>query len=138
MDKGDSPLFEPTPKPVNHNSEPTTSNKDSPQAKAARYKEIIDSLPEKPDDLLNQGWVEITDANLIGTNHRMFQNKLTGYIVRFDKGVVGLPGFKGKDHYHFCNPESIRKGKDDYIDANGNVVGRNSNSSHLLPKEKNE
>lgn len=132
MDKGDSPLFEPSPKPVNPNSEPPTSNKDSPEAKAARYKEIIDSLPANPNDLLKQGWVETSHPDAVRNGHRKFVNIKTGLKVVHDVAVVGADGFKGVDHYHVFNPEST--GDHDKLDKNGYPTRKGANNSHILPR----
>ena len=36
------------------------------------------------------------------------------------------------DHYHIYNPNAT-SAKDQYLDKNGNPVGRNTNESHILP-----
>lgn len=134
MDKGDSPFFEPSPMPVNPNSAPQTSNKDSPEAKAARYKEIIDSLPANPNDLLKQGWVETTDSRMAqNSNRREFTNQVTKLKIAFDKGVATATGHRGRDHYHVYNPDSRNGKKDMYLDKNGNPVAYGSDASHIYP-----
>ena len=117
--------------PVNPNSEPPTSNKDSPEAKAARYKEIIDSLPANPNDLLKQGWIETTHPNALKNGHRMFENKELGLIIQFDIAKPGAPGFKGINHYHVFNPSSTSD-LDLYLDKNGNPVAKKSKASHII------
>jgi RHS repeat-associated protein len=89
-------------------------------------------LPKNPDDLLNEGWKEVTDPrNTSGS--RDFINPQTGEKVRFDPGKQGANGWEGKDHYHRVNPDSTGK-SDYYLDVNGNPVPRGSNSSHIPPK----
>ncbi len=89
-------------------------------------------LPKNPDDLLNEGWKEVTDPrNTSGS--RDFINPQTGEKVRFDPGKQGDNGWEGKDHYHRVNPDSTGK-NDYYLDVNGNPVPRGSNSSHIPPK----
>lgn len=91
------------------------------------------SLPAKPDDLLTQGWKEITHPEAAKLGHRKFENPKTGEIVRFDKGRPGQPGFEGQDHYHRLNPNKTGK-RDEYLDLNGDPVARGSGPSHILPR----
>ncbi len=97
--------------------------------------ERIRSLPSNPDELLSQGWNEVTpDEMRENSNSRQFESG-DGLKARFDKGEKGADGFKGKDHYHVSNPNATSK-KDAYLDKNGKPVSKNSKASHIIPKEK--
>ncbi len=90
------------------------------------------NLPKNPDELLDEGWIELTDPRNNSGNHRIFNDPKTGIKVRFDKGDPGKKGWKGKDHYHIYNPDSISD-KDYYLDKGGNPVPKNSEPSHIKP-----
>ena len=92
------------------------------------------SLPKNPDELLSNGWKEITDPRAKeSSNSRVFREDSTGLRIRFDKGTAGENGFKGKDHYHIDNPDAKDKKVGRYLDKNGNPVNKNSKASHILP-----
>ncbi len=93
-------------------------------------------LPANPDDLLQQGWEEITHPSEAAAGHRSFRNKETGMVVRADKGEAGRPGNRERDHYHVYNPKSTQGKHDVYLDKNGRPVSRGSNLSHIIPGEK--
>ena len=95
----------------------------------------IPNLPANPDDLLHQGWEEITHSSEAAAGHRTFRNKETGMVVRSDKGEAGKPGNRERDHYHIYNPKSTQGKHDVYLDKSGRPVSRGSNPSHLLPGE---
>ena len=139
MDKGPSPLFEPTSKlsnsDVQSDAQPSTTNADSPEEKEARYKAVIDSLPANPDDLLQQGWVETSHPNAVRTGHREFVNIKTGLKIVHDVAVVGADGFKGVDHYHVFNPNS-KGNQDKYLDKNGHPTRKGANNSHILRRRQ--
>ena len=49
--------------------------------------DVASSLPKNPDDLLSNGWTEITDPRAkTSSNSRVFKKKSTGLRIRFDKG----------------------------------------------------
>ena len=49
--------------------------------------DVASSLPKNPDDLLSNGWTEITDPRAkTSSNSRVFKEKSTGLRIRFDKG----------------------------------------------------
>ncbi|MCH9619002.1 MAG: hypothetical protein SP4CHLAM5_11460 [Chlamydiia bacterium] len=63
-----------------------------------------------------------------------YRDKRTGEIIEHDAATPGKPGHGGRDHYHIRNPKST--GDDDkYLDSDGNPTGKNSDSSHIYPKE---
>lgn len=96
------------------------------------YSSVIRSLPKNPDKLLKSGWKEITPNGMAqNTSSRLFVNK-DGLHVRFDKGIPGVGGYGGKDHYHIFNPNSTGK-SNYYLDKNGNPVPKNSKASHIIP-----
>lgn len=88
-------------------------------------------LPRKPDDLTKQGYKETSHPEAAKKGHRTFENTKTGDKLRFDKGKPGANGFEGKDHYHRYNPDATSK-YNQYLDRNGNPVGRGSDASHIL------
>ena len=90
-------------------------------------------LPANPDDLLAQGWREISHPRALGFGHRKFANPKTNEIITFDKGRPGAPGFEGQDHYHRLNPNKTST-RDEYLDLNGNPVARGSKRSHIFPR----
>ena len=93
----------------------------------------IPTLPANPDDLLQQGWEEITHPSAAAQGHRTFRNK-DGLVIRADKGEVGKPGNRAHDHYHVLNPDKTSN-RDYYLDKNGRPVSRGSDASHILPGE---
>ena len=92
----------------------------------------IPDLPANPDDLLQQGWEEITHPSAAAQGHRTFRNKETGLVIRADKGESGKLGNRAHDHYHILNPDKTSN-RDYYRDKNGRPVSRGSDASHILP-----
>ncbi len=93
---------------------------------------IDPTLPSNPDDLLKRpGWQETTHPDAGKKGHRMFENQKTGEIIRHDEGKPGLPGHRGKNHYHHQIPDG--KGGYHYVDGAGNPVPDHSDLSHLYP-----
>lgn len=95
---------------------------------------VASSLPKSYKTLLKSGWVDISDPRQAAHGHYELRESSTGLRIRFDKGVPGANGFKGKDHYHIYNPNATGN-KDLYLDINGNPTRKNSKASHILPKE---
>ncbi|MDB6181652.1 hypothetical protein [Paracoccus fistulariae] len=87
------------------------------------------TLPEDPEDLLEEGWEEEQHP---APNRRRFRNPETGEVLEFDKGESGRPGWAGRDHYHRTNPNRTGRG-DHYLDKNGAPTPKNSGSSHISP-----
>jgi hypothetical protein len=83
--------------------------------------------------LIDAGWQDVTHP-LARANSNSIEllNPITGFKVRFDKGIPGEYGFSGVDHYHVYNPKPTGKG-DLYLDIDGNPVPRNSRASHICP-----
>ena len=98
---------------------------------AQRIPNIASNLPKNPDDLLKQGWKEISHPNAAANGHRTFQDP-SGLTMRFDKGKPGQPGFEGVDHYHIENPHATHKKVDKYFDRDGNPVNNGSGPSHIV------
>jgi hypothetical protein len=99
-------------------------------------KNIVGDLPANPDELVKNGWDEITPEGMVkNTQSREFLDQNTGIKVRYDKGTSNADGFKGQDHYHIYNPQATNKG-DYYLDANGNPVSKGSKASHIIPKRR--
>ena len=87
------------------------------------------TLPENPDDLLEEGWEEEEHR---APNRRRFRNPETGETIEFDTGQPGKPGWRGRDHYHRPNPNATGD-SDRYLDRYGNPVPKNSQPSHIPP-----
>jgi len=86
-----------------------------------------------PQQLLDDGWQDVTDPRMATkTNSLDLYNPETGLKIRFDKGVEGVSGFEGVDHYHIYNNHYTKKKVDFYYDINGNTVGHGSKSSHIV------
>ena len=58
----------------------------------------LPDLPANPNDLLQQGWEEITHPDAAAQGHRTFRNKETGLVIRADKGEAGKLGNRARDH----------------------------------------
>ena len=107
--------------------------------KASDVAKVADSITDasktiklpKPSKLKNNGWEDITPLEMKkNTTSRTYKkNDLT---IRYDKGIKGASGYKGKDHYHILNLNSTGK-HDYYLDAFGNPVPKNSKASHIIP-----
>jgi hypothetical protein len=107
--------------------------------KASDVAKVADSITDagktiklpKPTELKNSGWEDITPFEMKkNTTSRTYKkNDLT---IRYDKGIKGADGYKGKDHYHILNPKATGK-HDCYLDVFGNPVPKNSKSSHIIP-----
>ena len=98
---------------------------------------VMDKLPFPgfPDDMAaGSEWTEITHPEARKKGHRRFQNNETGEIVRWDDAKPGESGNKGRDHYHWENPNSTGR-KDKYLDADGEPCAKNSDESHLYAPE---
>lgn len=104
-----------------------------PEKNLSVYVDIIQGLQAKlPEELIAEGWQEVTPKEMDDdTESREFVEPKTELRIRFDKGVAGASGFKGKDHYHVYNPLSTNK-KNRYLDITGKPVGRGSKASHIV------
>ena len=99
--------------------------------------ELINSLPPKPNAEFLKEWTEVVIEAAQGrTTSREFYHKKTKLRIRFDLGEEGKPGFKGKDHYHVYNPNMSKGKKDRYLDKDGNPVAKDSNPSHIIPRQR--
>ncbi len=107
--------------------EESCSDKMSPAEGKDKFRE----LPKNPDDLLEDGYEEITHP---GTPEhiRKFRNPKTGDEVEFHKGRPNKSAWKGKDHWHRINPNKTGN-RDRYLDKNGNPIPRGSDASHIEP-----
>ncbi len=90
------------------------------------------SLPKTGDDLLSEGWVNISHPKQEQKGSTTYQNPNNGLKIRYDKGKSGEPGFSGKNHYHILNPDA-HNSSDMYLDKNGNPCSKGSKESHILP-----
>jgi hypothetical protein len=88
------------------------------------------SLPENPDELLDEGWEETSHPKEKENGRRRFKNPETGEEIIFDKGKLGQPGWSGRDHYHRPNPGKTNR-HDEYLDKNGRPVRSGSEPSHI-------
>ena len=91
------------------------------------------SLPANPDQLVTEGWLEISHPLAVAKGHRTFRNPVTGDVVRFDRAGRGEQGFRGKDHYHAENPRSSGKDGAEYLSKSGGPVADGSSASHIIP-----
>ncbi len=89
-------------------------------------------LPNKPEDLLKQGYKDVSHPAAANAGHKTYENPVTGDKVRFDQGKPGAPGYEGLDHYHRYNPNATGK-NDAYLDKNGTPCARGCDASHLFP-----
>ena len=94
--------------------------------------DVARGLPNKADDLLKQGYKDVSHPDAAKAGHRDFLNPTTGDRVRFDQGKPGESGYKGQDGWHRYNPNSTGK-PDMYLDKNGNPCARGCEASHLFP-----
>ncbi len=93
----------------------------------------IASLPPKPNTAFLKEWDDVSNPKT--KNRKTYRNKENGMLISFDPGQKGVPGFRGKDHYHIHNPDKSDK-KNPYLDKDGNSVPRGSKASHIIPKEE--
>lgn len=94
-------------------------------------------LPEDPNELIKQGWKDVTHPDK-KKNHNgsTYFNEKTKQKVNFDYGDDKLTGYKRKNHYHWKNNSFTSKKIDYYYDKYGNVCGKGSDNSHILPINK--
>ena len=70
------------------------------------------------------------------SKYRVYKDSKNNNEYEFHPGKTGENGWKGRDHYHWKNPQS-KNDKDKYLDKNGIPVGKNSKESHLAPGKYN-
>lgn len=90
-------------------------------------------LPKNPKALLDQGWEELFDKRNKTGLHQKYHDKMSNQIVEFHKAQKGLNGFRGVDHYHWINQDSIMKKMDTKFDKYGRPCKNGSKPSHILP-----
>jgi hypothetical protein len=90
------------------------------------------TLPENPDELLDEGWEETSHPKEKENGRRRFKNPETGEEIIFDKGKPEQPGWGGRDHYHRPNPNKTNR-HNEYLDKNGHPVRNGSEPSHIAP-----
>lgn len=95
---------------------------------------VASSLPQTGNELLKNGWEEISHPAQAASGHHTYREPSTGLRIRYDEPTPGASGFAGKDHYHIMNPNATGS-RDMYLDKNSNPVKKNSKASHILPKE---
>jgi len=122
------------PAPSTQKTVPTPGKPDNaPETPPETSSLKIPNLPANPDELLSQGWTEISRPEAVAAGHRTFLNPKTGRVLRFD---IGKPNaketWKRVDHYHLDNPNSSGK-RDQYLDKSGRPAPRGSKPSHLPP-----
>ncbi len=89
-----------------------------------------DNPPCSPSEL-NSDWVEVTPELMKERSQRReFQHKKTKLKIAFDKGISGLPKYRGENHWHIYNPYS-KSVRDYYLDKNGNPIHKNNGNSHI-------
>jgi hypothetical protein len=90
---------------------------------------IDPSLPTNPEN--DKNWEDVSHPKAKADGKTTFKNKETNEVIRLDKGTPGKPGHEGHDHYHRI--ERDEKGREVYLDQNGNIVPKGSDASHLYP-----
>lgn len=86
--------------------------------------------PCSPSEL-SSDWVEVTPELMKqNSQKREFQHKNTSLKIAFDKGIPGLPKYRGQDRWHIYNPygQNVR---DYYLDKHGNKIHKNNDNSHI-------
>lgn len=97
---------------------------------------INDIRTKTPDQLLKEGWHDVTDPRKAqNTMSREYYNPETGVKISYDPGKKGGTGFEALDHYHIHNPNYTDKKVDYYFDIDGNPVGKGSKASHIVIKD---
>ena len=94
---------------------------------------IASSLPKTGEELLSQGWKDISHPKQAENGSFTYEDSNTGLRIRFDEAVPDAPGFLGKNHYHIFNPDA-HSNRDLYLDRDGNPCARGSRGSHILPQ----
>ena len=94
---------------------------------------VATSLPETGDQLVEQGWKDISHPRQAASGSHTYEDPATGLRIRYDKPKAKAQGFAGRDHYHILNPNA-KNNKDRYLDKDGNPVPKGSKASHILPK----
>lgn len=94
--------------------------------------DVASSLPNDPQQLIDSGWEDISHPAQANAGSFTYREISSGLRVRFDKGVPGADGFRGKNHYHILNPDATGN-SDLYLDKTGTPVRKNSKKSHILP-----
>ena len=95
--------------------------------------DTVANLPERGDQLLNQGQEEISHSQQALHGSHTYRDPDTGLRIRYDEPKPGKPGFEGVPHYHILNPNATSN-RDRYLDKNGNPVAKGSKASHIMPK----
>ena len=94
----------------------------------------LPEVPDSLDDLIKNGWKDITPKDMIyNTRSKTFSKG--EWTIRVDKAQKNANGYRGKDHYHILNPNSTGK-LDYYLDKNGKPVAKNSKASHIIPERR--
>lgn len=113
-----------------HPSPERPSHRGTETSPAQRLPGQTSDLPNNPDDLLSQGYRDVSHPGGAATGHRTFQRG--NDQLRWDRGTPGRPGHAGRDHYHRTNPEATGR-HNEYLDSSGNPVRRGQDESHLYP-----
>ncbi len=80
-------------------------------------KMINDIRTKTPDQLLKEGWQDVTDPRKAqNTMSREYYHPETGLKINYDPGKKGATGFEAVDHYHIHNPKYTDKKVDYYFD----------------------
>ncbi|QCT01013.1 WXG100 family type VII secretion target protein [Paenibacillus algicola] len=120
-------------KPDDENPEDKTGNEGTGKAMGNM---INDIRTKTPDQLLKEGWKDVTDPRKAqNTMSREYYNPETGVKISYDPGKKGATGFEAVDHYHVHNPNYTDKKVDYYFDIDGNPVGKGSKASHIVIKD---
>ncbi|MFM7903996.1 MAG: hypothetical protein ACKPA9_02125 [Microcystis sp.] len=104
----------------------------TPSSKPAQNQLKPNQLPKDPQELVQQGWKDVTHPKQAQLGQRELEHPDGNLKVSFHPAREGQPGWKGKDHYHIHNPNATGK-QNYYLDAQGNPVARGADASHISP-----
>jgi len=94
----------------------------------------IFDFPSNPNQLLNDGWQNITHpSKASNTNMMDLLNPNTGQHIEFHP-KSGSQGWSAVDHYHVHNPNATNKGNA-LLNSSGQPVPDGSHASHITPND---
>lgn len=94
-------------------------------------------LPDDSNELIKRGWKDATHPEKRKKHDGVtYFNPRTSQKVDYDRGDPNLTGFRGKNHYHWYNPDSTDKKANYYLDKYGRPCGKGSERSHILPTKQ--
>jgi len=111
-----------------------TNSSEKPESELIEASGIDWNNPPCLPNELSSDWENVTPEKMLqNSNRQEFRHKKTGLKIAFDKGVVGKPNYRGKNHWHIYNPNTINR-HDVYLDKTGKPIGEHSSNSHITPE----